>query len=45
MKLVIKEALVWKVGDSSVITIPSDYIKNGQMQVGKEYNVWIEVKQ
>jgi antitoxin component of MazEF toxin-antitoxin module len=44
MKMPIKEALVWKMGNSSVITIPSDYVSNGQIKVGKKYSVIIEVE-
>jgi hypothetical protein len=41
----ILNALVWDAGNSSVITIPSDYIKNGQIISGKTYNVILEVQE
>lgn len=43
MKMPIKEAMVWEIGNSAVITIPSDYVNNGQIQVGKKYSIIIEV--
>ena len=36
---------IWETGNSHVITIPSDYIKHGQLIQGKEYEIEIkEVK-
>jgi len=43
MKISIKDAQVWKTGDSAVITIPSSYIKNGQLVAGKSYDIVVEV--
>lgn len=46
MKMPIKKALVWKTGSgSAVLTIPADYISNGQIKVGGEYDVEIEVEE
>lgn len=42
-KIPIKNAKIWKTGGSYVVTIPSDYINNGQIDVDKEYNLDLEV--
>jgi len=32
---------IWKTGDSHVITVPSAFIKFGQLEEGKEYQITI----
>ena len=33
------KAKIWRTGDSHVVTIPSDYIKNSDLLVGESYTV------
>jgi len=42
MKLSIKNAKIWKTGNSAVITIPPYLIKN-HLAIGEEYNFEVEV--
>lgn len=36
---------IWKVGNSHVITVPSDYINNDQLKVGVLYEVEMTEKE
>lgn len=37
------EAVTWKQGTSVVITIPSDFVKNGQVRLGQKLKFSVEV--
>jgi len=37
--------VAWDVGSSHVVTIPAQYIKDGQLKAGVEYNITIEKKE
>lgn len=42
MKIKIKKARIYRAGDSSVITIPSAFINNHVLEIGKRYDVILE---
>ena len=41
-----KKGKLWKIGNSVVVTVPAQYISNGMMDTGKEYEfIAAEVKE